>query len=76
MKTAIQNFRNRCNEIYVAICPWGDKDYLDSSDIDKNGWVVRGKNHDFIARFKHEPTDKEIHNAICDANGLHHKRID
>lgn len=70
-----KNFSTRCNTILLNICSWLGNDYLNDSTIDANGWIIRGKNHDFIARFDHEPSDKEIHNAICNAQGMYHKVI-
>lgn len=58
-----------------------NEDYLKGSYIltkEKYGldqWVIMGQHNDTIARFDHEPTDTEIHNAICKRFGLYEKMI-
>lgn len=77
-----REFAARCMRIYQAILPY-DKDieYLKSSYVlikERHGsdwWIIMGRHIDVFAKFDHEPTDKEIHNAICEHFGLYHKMI-
>ncbi len=74
------DFSLRCMRIDHALRPYDkDNEYLKGSHVqtkEKHGadrWVIMGKNFDKIASFNHEPTDKEIHNAICERFGLYDK---
>ena len=78
-----QEFAARCMKIDNAIRGGydSDKEYFKSSYVltkEKYGcdrWILMGRHIDIVAKFDHEPTDTEIHNAICKRFGMYEKQI-
>lgn len=61
-----KTFSERVNAIYHNLCGEWDKDlhYFDNCIIYDDAYIICGRNHDYVKKFDHEPTDIEINNAL------------
>lgn len=71
-------FADRCVSIYEKLCPWSKgSGYLSRSCVcvyasGRKEWVIEGRYHHVVRRFDHEPSDKEINNAIVTEWNMRH----